>query len=152
LDIIGDAARMDAEMAKQRAVYRIYMQPVRPRLEFHNGSMIPAPEDARAARDQADTVAVVVRPALVRTGRSSGQDYSAATYLVDMEVWLQDVEETARGGRSEQRHGPRAEHPGPREQQPQQRAALHKPSVDVARPRAQDRGGGAPARRPVQNA
>jgi hypothetical protein len=147
-EIVSDAAAMDAEMAKQRAVYWIYMPLVRPRLAFDGGSMSPAPEDARTAREQADTVGIVVRPALMRTGMSSGQDCRGVSCLIDMDVWLQDgEEEPVQGSRGESRHGQRAENSGSREQQ---RGGRRGASMDVGRPRAPDGGGGATARLPVQ--
>jgi hypothetical protein len=154
MDIVGDAARLDAEMGKQRALYIVCMPPVRPQLRFNQGWMAPAIEDPRTAKDQADEVGIVVRPALMRYGTSSGQDYKRGTCLICMDVWLQHVEEEpARSSRGESRHGQRLEQARAREQgRPREGGPRRAASMDVGRPRAPEGGEWAVVpRRPVQD-
>ena len=117
-DIVSDAAGMDAEMEKQRAVYWIYMPGVRPKLTFKGRVMVAALECPHTAREEMDTVGIVVRPMLFRRGTSSGEDYKRVSDLVESDVWLRDVDEKQtqiRADRSESRHGQKAEQSESRE-------------------------------------
>jgi hypothetical protein len=143
-EILSDAVGMDSEMGKQRAFYTIHMARVQPALAFNSTTMTPAPEILRTARDQRDTVGIVVRPALLREGTSSGQDYEQPpTVLIESEVLLYPNEEPERTGRADNRQGQRREHPQSREQ-----GGHRKASMDVRRAHAGD--GDGMVRRPVR--
>jgi hypothetical protein len=130
VDIFSDAVGIDAEMGKQRAFYEIYMPGVRSTLKFSSSAMIPAVENPCTPTDQRDTVAIVVRPLLLRKGTSSGEDYKRNSCLVKGEVWILDV------GQGQARTNHRSEQKpmqsGSGERQPR---ALRKAPMDVGRPR-----------------
>jgi hypothetical protein len=141
--MLSDAAAMDAEMAKQRALYKIFLLTVRPTRRFSSVSMAPAAERPGAGRDDVDSLGVVVRPALLRRGTASGHEYKRPTYLIEMDVWLVYAdEEQARAGRADNAQAQRTgEH---------QQGGAGRASMDVRRGRADEGAASATARKPVQ--